>query len=386
MIKDFSFSFTTKIEFGAGCIEKCGEIVKNANAKNVMIVTDEGLTKIPAFESVKNSIEAEVIKLSVFDKVRANPRDIDAQEAGDFARAQEIDGVIAFGGGSSMDIAKAIAAMLTNKGTIKDMMSPNKPQNKSAFLVCIPTTAGTGSEVTSFAVLTLIEEKRKSSIFADTIRPDVAICDPKLLRDIPGSIAAATGMDALTHAIEAYTCKLATPISDGIALQAIRYIGASLESYVNSRNDEDCYKMMMGSMLAGIAFGYSDIAAVHCMGEALGAYYDIPHGVANSIFLPLVFDFNSSSDEKKHADVACALGLDMAGMSMAEKIESAKNWLNDISSSINIPSLSEFNQVSTEDFDILSKMCMKNVSMPSNPRNVEQEDFEKLFYKAYGKN
>jgi len=383
MIKDFTFEFPTRVEFGSGYIAKVGDIAKEYSVKKTILVTDKGIKQTPIFDRVYRSLEDAGIAIAVFDEVRPNPRDVDAQVAGEFAKKEHADGVIGLGGGSSIDIAKAVSVLLTNEGGIECVMKPNKPQYDAAPLICIPTTAGTGSEVTSFAVLTIEKEKRKSSIFDNKIRPKVAINDPEVLKGAPTNIAAATGMDALTHAIEAYTCTLATPMTDGMALQAIRYIARSLSNLVHNRDDQSCYDMMMGSLLAGIAFGFSDIAGVHCMAEALGGMYDTPHGVANSIFLPLVFEYNIPANIQKHKDVGIALGIDATGKSDREIAQAAVEWLKTLSKDINIPNLCELGYVNPDDFDFLSSLCMKNVSLPSNARKITKIEFKALFQKAF---
>lgn len=382
-MKDFSFFMRTKIIFERGCLSKIADIVSEFDANNIMIVTDKGLTSTDIFTNLNIYLKEANKNIVLYDKVRPNPRDVDAHDAGIIAREEKIELVIALGGGSSMDMAKAVAAMLTNEGGIHDVMKPNKLANDAAPLVCVPTTAGTGSEVTSFAVLTLEEEKRKSSIFDEKVRPHVALVDPELLMNVPSSIAAATGMDALTHAIEAYTCKLATPYTDAMALQSIKYISKHIRPMVHNRTYEDCHYMMLGSLFAGIAFGYSDIAGVHCLAEALGGLYDTPHGVANSIFLPLVFEYDVPSDVERHKDVAIALGVDPVGKSHREICQSAVDYLNVTSADIQIPCLRELGYVNTNDFDKLADMCMKNVSLPSNARKLTKDDFIYLYEAAY---
>ena len=382
-MNDFTIKLPTQIEFGNNSVLKCGKYAKNLGGKKTIIITDKGLKQSDILGRVKKSLlDAEVVSV-VFDGVRWNPRDIDIQPAVDLAIAEDIDIVVACGGGSSMDFAKAVAAMMTNRGSIQDIMKPNKVKNQPLPLICIPTTAGTGSEVTSFAVLTVASEGRKSSIFDEKIRPTVAIDDPMLLKTLPTRIAAATGMDALTHAIEAYTCRLANPLTDGVALQAIRYISGCIREFVYERSEESCYKMMAGSLLAGIAFGFSDIAGVHCMAEALGGVYDTPHGVANAIFLPIVFSYNISADIKRHRDVAESLGVSIHGRDDKEIAQLGAMWLSNLSEELKIPKLRHLKYVTEDSFEKLADLCMKNVSLKSNIRSLTQEEFLALYYQAY---
>ncbi len=383
MRNEFVFCLPTRIEFGNGYIGRAGSIAKDLGAKKTIIITDKGLSRTEILEKLKQSLSEKNIEMTIYDDVRPNPRDIEAQRAADFARDENVDSVIACGGGSSMDLGKAVAALLTNPGDIKSIMKPNEVSNKPAPLICIPTTAGTGSEVTSFSVLTIEEEHRKSSIFDDKIRPDAAINDPEVLKLLPPAIAASTGMDALTHAVEAYTCRLATPLTDSFALQAIRYIAESLPEFIHERSGESCRKMMAGSLMAGIAFGFSDIAGVHCMAEALGGMYDTPHGVANAIFLPIVFEFNMEADLKRHRDVAIALGISPVGKTDEEITAEAVIWMRSISREMKIPTLQELGYVSVQKFEELADLCMKNVSLSSNCRKLGKADFIALYKRAY---
>ena len=383
MYSPFTFSLPTRIEFGNGKLEMVGKIVKEFEGKRVLIVTDKGVMETSIYDRVLAALSKEGIDNITFDKVRPNPRDLDANEGGEFARSEGVDIVIGLGGGSSVDMAKAVAGMCTNEGDIHAIMKPNKLTYDPVPVIAIPTTAGTGSEVTSFSVLTIEEENRKSSIFDEKARPTVAINDPTVLENIPPHIAAATGMDALTHAIEAYTCKYATSVTDALAMQAIRLISENICAMVHDRTEESSWNMMMGSLLAGIAFGYSDIAGVHCMAEALGGLYDTPHGVANSIFLPIVFKYNIPANIKKHADVGLGMRLDATGKSDREVAQAAADALRQMATDVGIPSLRELGYVREEDFDLLADLALKNVSLPSNPRKLNKEDFMALYREAY---
>lgn len=383
MKNDFTFSMSTRIEFGEGKLSRTGDYTEELNASRVLVITDKGIAGTEIMGKVKNSLASKNIKYEIYDKVRENPRDMDAQETYDTFSQNPPDAVIACGGGSSMDLAKAVAALFTNGGKISEIINPNKLKRKPLPTICIPTTAGTGSEVTSFAVLTLEKEQRKSSVFDDKIRPDIAINDPEVLKSVPKSIGAATGMDALTHAIEAYTCRLSTPLTDAMALYAIKNIGENILDFVETKSDESCRAMMLGSLMAGIAFGFSDIAGVHCMAEALGGMYDTPHGVANSIFLPFVFEYNIEADIKKHRDVAAALGVDTNGKSDRQIAFEGAEWIRDMSERLEIKNLKEIEGVTPECFELLAEKCMKNVSLKSNARELSKEDFVMLYKKAY---
>lgn len=383
MKADFVFGLTTRIEFGNGKLAMAGRFAKELGADKAVIITDRGLSSTDILKKLLSSLEESGVECHIYDKVRENPRDVDAQSAYEEFKNSPPDVVIGFGGGSSMDLAKAVAALFTNGGDIHKIINPNKLTDDPLPVICIPTTSGTGSEVTSFAVLTLEEEQRKSSVFDDRIRPNIAINDPLVLKSVPPAIAAATGMDALTHAIEAYTCTISNPLSDAMALEAIRYIAGSIYEFVYERTDESCREMMAGSLMAGIGFGFSDIAGVHCMAEALGGVYDTPHGVANSIFLPVVFEHNIEADVRRHRDVAVALGIEAFGKSELETAMEGAAWIREMSKKLKIKTLKEIDNVTPECFEALADKCMKNVSLNSNARKLTKEDFVSLFNKAY---
>ena len=223
----------------------------------------------------------------------------------------------------------------------------------------------------------------KLNIFDAKAAPKIALVDPTMLMGLPPHIMAATGIDAMTHAVEAYTCKLAVPHTDAYALYAIKLISKNLRNAVNNRSLDACTGMMLGSTIAGIAFGYSDVAAVHCMAEALGGRYDLPHGVANAILLPTVTAYNLPANTKKYADVAEAMGLDVTGKTAEEAAAACVDGLRQLCTDVGIKPMREHPEIKPEDFHALSVAAMANVSTPSNPREMTVEAFEELFQKAY---
>lgn len=291
---------------------------------------------------------------------------------------------MAVGGGSPMDTAKTVGALLTSGGTVHDYVGAQLLKKPILPLVCIPTTAGTGSEVTFFAVITDIARKIKMSILDTRLCASVALVDPVITKTLPAKLTASTGMDALTHAIEAYTCKLASPITDATAIYAIKLISSSLRDAVNDGNDLQARtSMMLGSLIAGIAFGNSDVAGVHCMAEAIGGLYDTPHGVANSIFLPYVMEYNVPGDIKKHADIARAMGIDTTGMSEQEAASAGAEAVKQLSKDVGIPLFKDLEKVDVNDFEFLAKNSAENISTESNCRPADENDYLELFKKAY---
>jgi alcohol dehydrogenase len=381
----FQFSLPTRIAFGDGILAEAGKLISESiDGKRAFIVTDPGIIKAGLLEKVLVTLQACGYITEVFSQVAANPKDIDCQQGAKQAREFRPDLIVAVGGGSAIDSAKAIALLHTHPGTIRDYEGRGKVKAEVTPLVAIPTTAGTGSEVTRSTVITDTERKYKMTVKDVKLAPKLAIVDPETTFSLPAPLTAATGMDAFVHALEAYTCKLANPISDALALAAMERIWRFLPTAVHDGGNREARReMMVGSLIAGIAFSHADVAAVHCMAEALGGLYDTPHGVANSIFLPVVTSFNASADPQKHARAAQACGLPVAGLPDRDAAARLVSALFDLAQEIGIPSFAALPYVRTEDFPQLAEASFRNGSTPSNCRTITQEDYLRLFHAAY---
>lgn len=379
----YSFALPTRIEFGEGVIKEAGKEAKALGAKRAMLVSDKGVINAGLTKPVEESLKEEGIPYVIYDNILPNPRDIHCIEGYEYAKKMDVDLLIAVGGGSSMDTAKAIGTLLTHGKTIQDWCGFQLLEREITPLIAIPTTAGTGSEVTPFAVITDTEKHVKLNIFDPRAAAKVALIDPSVLMKLPSHIMASTGIDAMTHAVEAYTCNLANPHTDAYALYAIELIQTYLRNAVSNPTIEACTGMMLGSTIAGIAFGYADVAAVHCMAEALGGKYDTPHGVANAVLLPTVTEFNIPADLPKHVNIAKALGVDIAGRSPEMAAMSGVEALKKLCSDVGIVKMRELAGVDPADFPALAEASMRNVSTPSNPREITVEDYLALFQKAY---
>ncbi len=379
----FPFSLPTHIIMQPGLSEQAGSHIKAAGINKILIVTDPGIKAAGLLEPIYASLEQAGIPYAETDQVKPNPRSEDCNAIAAQYRDTDIDGVLAVGGGSAMDAAKAIAVLMTHEGCIEDYEGENKLTTDPLPVVAIPTTAGTGSEVTFFSVITDSKRHYKMSLLDIRLAPKLALLDSNITAGLPPSIAAATGMDALTHAIEAYTGKMANPISDGLALHAIRLISQNLIPAVEDRNNQQAREqMLVASLIAGMAFGNADIASVHCISEAIGGMYDTPHGVANSIFLPFVFKHNCSADLARHAQVAYALGID-PNLSAQAAAEAAVELLFTMSKRLGIPSFAEVKGVNPEDFQILAANSKANISDASNARDMTEECYLAILQQAY---
>lgn len=383
-LSTYSFNLNTRIEFGDGMIANVAEFARELGMSKALLVADKGILAAGLTKPVEKALNDGNMPFVIFDGLVANPRDVNALDGAEFAKKEGIDGLIAVGGGGPMDCAKAIATLVTNGGVVQDYTKEaNTLKTDPLPMIAIPTTAGTGSEVTWDAVITDTEKHEKLNILDWRICPDIALVDPTVLQGLPSHIMASCGVDAMTHAVEAYTCKVAHAFTDAVALIAIKKIQENLRAAVNDHDPDACREMMEASTLAGVAFGYSDVGAVHCISEALGGRYDIPHGVANAILLPTITRFNVPADIKKHAEVARALGVDTSNMTEEEAAYACVDALQQLSDDVKIPKMREIPQIKPEDFEIIADASERNLSNPDNCREITKADYVELLNKAY---
>ncbi|MHB1651767.1 MAG: iron-containing alcohol dehydrogenase [Desulfitobacteriaceae bacterium] len=381
----FGFYLPTRIEMGNGLLRETGRLTQSVtNGKKALVVTDPGILQVGIAAEVMDSLSRVGFTTELFDKVEPNPKDFDCVSGGEAAREFEADVILAVGGGSVIDSAKVIALLQTHPGTVQDYEGRGKVKNRVTPIIAVPTTAGTGSEVTRSAVITDTKRKFKMTVKDVKLAPALAIVDPETTYGLPQLISASTGMDAFVHAIEAYTSRVANPMSDAMALAAMERIFLNLRIVAGDGRDQAArYNMMVGSLMAGIAFSHADVAAVHCMAEALGGLYDTPHGVANSIFLPVVTAFNAPADPIKHARVAAVCGIPVAGLSEDEASECLVAEVKRIAQDIGIPKLTGLGYVDPVDFERLAEASYQNGSTPDNCREITKDDYLLLFQEAY---
>jgi alcohol dehydrogenase class IV len=384
MLKTYALSLPNNLIFGVGAVETVAEKAKEFGKSKVLIITDKGVVGAGLLERVLTPLEQAGIKAYIFDQIEPNPRDHTVLKAFEFGKKKGCELIIGLGGGSPIDAAKAVGALMTNPGPLQDYLRGTPLKNPPPPLIAIPTTSGTGSEVTQFSVVTDTERSFKAGIASPFLIPKVAIVDPSLMESMPPSLAAATGMDALTHAIEAFVSVNSQPFSDALALHAIRLIGAFLRpSVANGANQEARSQMAIASTLAGVAFSNAGVGLVHAMAHPLGGRFDVPHGVANAILLPSVIRFNLIARLEKFGQVAKALGEKVEELSAVDAGRKAVEAIIQLSADVGIPArLSEVN-VKAEGLaqTAADAMNMKR-AMASNPRVVKQEEVEKLYREA----
>lgn len=373
MIGHFSFELPTRIEFGPGVSSTLVEVLLELGSRRPLVVTDKGVIDAGIFGRIKEHLERGGIEFCVFSSVEPNPKDRDVMNGASAAREFGADSIVAIGGGSPIDCAKGIGVIITHGGKIRDFEGRNAITKETLPMVAIPTTSGTGSEVTFSSVITDTGDRFKFSIRHPRIAARVALCDPELTVSMPPMLTAATGMDALTHAIEGYTARPSEPIADACALHAIGIIVRNLPEAVGSGSDMNARSsMLMGSILAGISFSHSDVAAVHCIAEALGGLYDAPHGMCNAVALAPVMRYNMSFCVERYARVAEAMGLRFT--TDQEGAEKAVTRVEELAAEVGLPPFSSLG-VREEDRERIAEFSAMNGSNASNPRPMKKEDY-----------
>lgn len=348
------------------------------------MVTDAVLNQIGLVAQITKKLEHRQISYAVYDGTQPNPTIQNVEEGLQVLTDESCDLILSVGGGSPHDCAKGIALVATNGGKITDYEGINNKATQPPFpLVAINTTAGTASEMTMFSVITDEARQLKMAIVDQKVTPLISVNDPNLMLAMPSSLTAATGMDALTHAIEAYVSVAANPITDTVALKAIEMITKYLPKCVSDGEDVEArVQMAYAQFMAGMAFNNALLGYVHAMAHQLGAIYHLPHGVCNAVLLPHVQRFNASTHPTKFVDIAKAMGKDVSGLSIEEAAMSAIDAMQELSSEIGIPAtLSELG-VKSEDIETLAKSALEDVCCMTNPRQASQSEIEAIFTSA----
>jgi alcohol dehydrogenase class IV len=312
------FQASTRLTFGPGALAEIGGIAQAAGLHKVLIVTDPGLMRTGIPDRVAAVLTQAGVDSATFDAVEANPSIETVERALEVYRDQGCDGLVAVGGGSPMDAAKAVGVLASNPGKLLDYVGLGKVAHPLPILIAIPTTTGTGSEVTQFTVITDHAQRRKVVIGGPQVAPSHALLDPELVANLPAGLVGATAMDALTHAVESVISTFASPFTDGLALQAIRLIADNLPDPAAPAARAN---LLYASTMAGMAFSYARTGLVHGMAHPLSAYYDVPHGLANAILLPHVLGYNAPACEPALARVAEALGQPADSMAAIAAIQ-----------------------------------------------------------------
>ncbi|MDL1978599.1 MAG: iron-containing alcohol dehydrogenase [Deltaproteobacteria bacterium] len=378
----FAFQGAKKILFGCGAVENLAEEVKALAGQKALLVVDQGLEQAGVAQRVYESLSAGGIAYVRYDKVTPEPEPILADEGAKLAKKEGCDLVVGVGGGSSLDVAKAVAMLAINNGRAEDYIGLETVPRPGLPTIMIPTTSGTGSEVTFTAVFTMRAKKKKGGINSRFMYPDLALLDPELTVTLPPNQTAQTGTDALTHAIEAFTSLQSNPLTDLVARQAVALIGANLKRAVENGEDREAReKMLLGSLLGGLALAGAGVGACHALAYPLGAFFDIPHGLANAVLLPYIMEYNMESAQIKYAEVASLMGTATTARSSAEDgVKIVRRLTEDVGipkglKALNIP------ESAVED---MAEMAM-TVARPiaNNPRKMTTEAAVRIYERAF---
>ena len=385
MKKTFSFTGAKKIVFGCAAFESLADHVKGLGGRRPLIVLDKNLSKSGFRERAQAALAAGSLKAVFFDKVEPEPLLELADEGTEVARRGKCDIVVGIGGGSAMDVAKAVAALLPNKGRAIDFLGLNKVPGPGIPTIMVPTTAGTGSEVTFTAVFLRKNLNKKEGMNSPYLYPTLALLDPTLTLSLPPQPTAATGIDALCHAIESYTSVNASPMSEMVSLEAIRLIAENLRTCVhNGRNLEARENMLLGSLYAGLGLANAGVGAAHSLSYPLGGKYGTSHGVANTLMLPRVMDFNVPSAQEKFAVIAEIMGESTEGLPLREAAYLAVDAVESLIEDCGIFTTLRELGVPEEDFPELARIALTVVRpLENNPRKVTFEQAVEIYRAAY---
>lgn len=375
---DGEFYLPTRVLFGRGVAGQAGARAASLVARRVMLVTDPGVQGAGLADPIRDHLRAAGLEVLAYQQVEPNPRDVDCLAGMDLAADFQAGGFVAVGGGSAIDTAKCIALLRTNGGHPRDWENFGALRHHPLPVLAIPTTAGTGSEVSPSAVITDTARQKKMNLFDMRNCPKIALVDPDLTLSCPPSLTAAAGMDALSHAVDSLHCRLATPASDALALEGARLVARYLrQAFAFPGDIEARCGMAQGSLTAGIAVGLTDVAGAHCLAEAIGGRYGHPHGYCCARSLPPIMAYNLPVSSAKYARLAHAFGIAPGGRGDAELALLAIEFIRQLNRDLDVPPMRKL--IRAEDVQLLGEKAEQNTSTPSNPRAADAAAFAAMF-------
>ena len=381
--KTYGFFIPCVSLMGIGCHKEIGARIKSLGGRKPLLVTDEGMTKAGLTAQIAGLIKKDTgIESVIYDKTVPNPTDMNVEEGLEVFRKNNCDMIITLGGGSAHDCGKGIGIVASNGGRIHDYEGVDKSTKPMPPFIAVNTTAGTASEMTRFCIITDTSRHIKMAIVDWRTTPNIAINDPCLMSGMPPFLTACTGMDALTHAVEAYVSIDATPVTDACALKAIHLVSEYLRPAVANGTDMEARdRMAYAEYLAGMAFNNASLGYVHAMAHQLGGFYNLAHGMCNAILLPHVCRFNLVSSVERFGDIAISLGENISGLSARASAEKAIEAIEVLSKDVGIPSGLAGLNVKEKDFEVMAKNAMKDACGLTNPRIPVLQDVIAI-YKA----
>lgn len=378
-----AFFIPTVNLMGAGCLKDAADAIQSKGFKRGLIVTDVILNKIGVVKKVQTLLNQRSVESVVFDGTKPNPTIRNVNDGLALLKEHDCDFVISLGGGSPHDCAKGIALLATNGGTISDYEGVDRSAKSMLPLVAINTTAGTASEMTRFCIITDEERHIKMAIVDKHTTPLISVNDPELMLAKPASLTAATGMDALTHAVEAYVSIAATPITDAVAIKAIELIQANLRTAVSNGDDIHAREQMAyAQFMAGMAFNNASLGYVHAMAHQLGGFYDLPHGVCNAVLLPHVQRYNAQVCPERLRDVAKAMGVDVSAITAEQGAAAAIEAIQQLSKDVGIPAGLRELGAQEQDIPTLADNALKDACGFTNPKQATHAEISAIFAEA----
>ena len=372
-----------EIVFGLDARFLAGRYAKNFGAQKVLIVSDPGIISAGWLNGIFSVLDKEIISYEVYSDITPNPKEEEVIKGAELYKDKECNAIVAVGGGSTLDCAKGIGIVSSHNRGILDFEGVDKVYNPIPPLICIPTTAGSSADVSQFAVIKDQKRNMKISIISKALVPDVALIDPVTTTTMDSYLTASTGLDALTHAIEAYVSNASSPLTDTHALNAIQLIWSNLIKTINCPDDLGLRgNMMLGSLEAGLAFSNASLGAVHAMAHSLGGFLNLSHGECNAILLDHVIDFNFDAEPLRYRSIGEAMGINFDGMNANEIKAAIIGELKHLKESIGIDRTLKQMGVKESEIPHLSKNAMEDSCIVTNPRRPEQKDIEEIFKKA----
>jgi alcohol dehydrogenase len=382
-MKHFSFSIPQNVYFGWGSLADLAEVATKTGAKKAFIVSGPHLKKAGYVDLCAEKLKQAGIDSESFTETEGNPSTDTVEKAAAKFKDSGADMIVAFGGGSPLDVAKAVAVIGTYGGKITDYEGVGKVPGPVVPMIAIPTTAGTGSEVTSFSVITDHSRDYKLTVGSTYLLPEYVILDPELITTVPMKTAAYCGVDAMVHALESYISLASSPFSEMMSLQALELIGANIKAYVEDRKDREAAEgMLLGSLFAGIAFSHARLGDVHAMSHPVSAFFDVPHGLANAVLLPTVVQFNCETDSGKYYEIYRKVAVKPVPQKLFSP-EMLADELKILNSSLGIPATLKEVGVDSSKFDEMADDAMKSGNISVNPRYTTKEDVLLMYNQTY---
>lgn len=381
LMRSFTFKVPQNVVFGRGALKQLPDILQTENAASVFLVADKGLQQVGLVDKTKAILAEKGIACQEFIDLSVNPTVGNVETATEAFKASGCKSIVALGGGGPMDVAKSVAILVTYGGKITDYAGLGKVPGPVLPLIAIPTTAGTGSEVTASSVITDEKTHFKMAIISYNICPTYALLDPELVMTVPRSVAAACGVDAFIHAMEAYVSKTSSPFTDAMGEHAMRMIGGNIRRYVASRDDEEAASnMLVGSMLAGLAFAWGKLGNIHAMSHPVSGFFHVPHGVANAILMPVIVEYNALADQGRYRVIYDSI---TQGAKADEYFipEMLVEELRNLNRELGIPEKLSDVGVTEDKIGVMAIDAMKSVNVVVNPRQTTIQNIEALYRK-----